>query len=77
MQNIGAITVVHVMAEEVAMEKLSLLTIASSNIELTNIMHKLLTCRYIKVNIKTDLIGIEYTAVLKNIYAVAQAFAMD
>ncbi len=70
MQNIGAIAgPCH--AEEVAMEKLSLLTIASSNIELTNIMHKLLTCRYIKVNIKTDLIGIEYTAVLKNIYAVA------
>jgi glycerol-3-phosphate dehydrogenase (NAD(P)+) len=70
MQNIGMIAgPCH--AEEVAMEKLSLLTIASSNIELTTLMPELLTCRYIKVNVRTDLIGIEYTAVLKNIFAVA------
>jgi len=70
MQNIGMIAgPCH--AEEVAMEKLSLLTIASSNIELTTLMSELLSCRYIKVNVRTDLIGIEYTAVLKNIFAVA------
>jgi len=58
-------------AEEVAMEKLSMLTIATTNDELSTLMPKLLTCRYIKVNKLNDLRGVEYAAVLKNIFAVA------
>lgn len=58
-------------AEEVAMEKLSFLTIASSNDEITSLFADLLNCRYIKVKKNNDLIGVEYSAVLKNIFAVA------
>jgi glycerol-3-phosphate dehydrogenase (NAD(P)+) len=58
-------------AEEVAMEKLSVLTVASTNQELSSILPEMLTCRYIKVNIVNDLRGVEYAAVLKNIFAVA------
>lgn len=58
-------------AEEVAMEKLSFLTIASSNDEITNLFSNLLKCRYINVKKNNDLIGVEYAAVLKNVFAVA------
>ena len=58
-------------AEEVALEKLSYLTIASTNIELANDFAKLLVTRYIKTNVSDDIFGTEYAAVLKNIYAVA------
>lgn len=58
-------------AEEVAMEKLSVLTVATTNKELGTLLPELLTCRYIKVNILNDLKGVEYAAVLKNIFAVA------
>ncbi len=58
-------------AEEVAMEKLSVLTVASTNPELSLLLPELLTCRYIKVNVLNDLRGVEYAAVLKNIFAVA------
>ncbi len=58
-------------AEEVAMEKLSVLTVATTNKELGTLLPDLLTCRYIKVNTLNDLRGVEYAAVLKNIFAVA------
>lgn len=58
-------------AEEVAMEKLSTLTIASTNQELSDVLPQLLSCRYISVNVSNDLRGVEYSAVLKNIFAVA------
>lgn len=58
-------------AEEVALEKLSYLTIASINTENARDFAKLLTTRYIKTNISDDIFGTEYSAVLKNIYAVA------
>jgi len=58
-------------AEEVALEKLSYLTVACSDkVEAEN-MAKLLSCRYIKACTSNDMQGIEYTAALKNIYAVA------
>ncbi|KIO74952.1 glycerol-3-phosphate dehydrogenase [Pedobacter lusitanus] len=58
-------------AEEVALEKLSYLTIASINLETAASFSKLLNTRYIKTNISDDIFGTEYAAVLKNIYAVA------
>jgi len=58
-------------AEEVAMEKLSVLTVATTNSELGSILPEMLSCRYINVNTTNDLRGVEYSAVLKNIFAVA------
>jgi glycerol-3-phosphate dehydrogenase (NAD(P)+) len=58
-------------AEEVALEKLSYLTIASINTELGALFANLVNTRYIKTNVSDDIFGTEYAAVLKNIYAVA------
>ena len=58
-------------AEEVALEKLSYLTIASLDIELATRFADMISTRYIKTNISDDIWGTEYAAVLKNIYAVA------
>jgi glycerol-3-phosphate dehydrogenase (NAD(P)+) len=58
-------------AEEVAMERLSYLTICCSTDELASEMSVALACRYIKTTISDDLIGAEISAVLKNIYALA------
>lgn len=58
-------------AEEVALEKLSYLTIAGVDTENAHNFAGLLNTRYIKTNISDDIFGTEYAAVLKNIYAVA------
>jgi glycerol-3-phosphate dehydrogenase (NAD(P)+) len=58
-------------AEEVALERLSYLTIASQREKHSINMAKLLSCRYIKTTISDDLFGTEFSAVLKNIYALA------
>jgi len=58
-------------AEEVAMERLSYLTIGCSTDELASEMSAALACRYIKTTISDDLIGVEISAVLKNVYALA------
>lgn len=58
-------------AEEVALEKLSYLTIACTDIEKAAIFASFLNTRYIKTNVSDDIFGTEYAAVLKNIYAVA------
>ena len=58
-------------AEEVALEKLSYLTIGSSNIELCKIISEKFKCKYINVKASDDVIGIEYASMLKNIYALA------
>lgn len=58
-------------AEEVALEKLSYLTIASRDSELAAEFAGMLSTRYIKTIVSDDIYGTEYGAVLKNIYAIA------
>ncbi len=58
-------------AEEVALEKQSYLTIASPNIEVAQSFANLLNCRFLQANAITDLYGVEYCAVIKNIIAIA------
>ncbi len=58
-------------AEEVALEKLSYLTISGLHQEEVSHFASLLNTRYIRTNVSDDIFGTEYAAVLKNIYAVA------
>tara|TARA_Y100000991_G_scaffold205266_1_gene181441 strand:+ start:581 stop:1582 length:1002 start_codon:yes stop_codon:yes gene_type:complete len=58
-------------AEEVALERLSYLTIAcKSKVNAEEIASKL-SSHYIQTNTNDDVIGAEYAAMLKNIYAIA------
>ncbi|MEX8547643.1 MAG: NAD(P)H-dependent glycerol-3-phosphate dehydrogenase [Mucilaginibacter sp.] len=58
-------------AEEVALEKLSYITLASQDKKLAIKLAACFNTRYIKTNISDDIYGTEYAAVLKNIYAIA------
>jgi glycerol-3-phosphate dehydrogenase (NAD(P)+) len=70
LENIGVITgPCH--AEEVALEKLSYLTIASINTGNAQIVSNLLNCRYLKSTVSDDIYGTEFSAVLKNVIALA------
>jgi len=62
-------------AEEVALEKLSYLTIACKDTRKAQTMANKLKSEYIKCKISDDIIGTEYAAVLKNIYAIAAGIA--
>ena len=57
-------------AEEIANEKLSYLTIGSSNKDICDFLSEKLKSSYIKTSISKDVIGIEYSAALKNIYSI-------
>lgn len=69
-ENVGVITgPCH--AEEVALEKLSFLTIACRETKNAEKMANLLNCRYIRTTVSDDIYGSEYAAVLKNVMAIA------
>jgi glycerol-3-phosphate dehydrogenase (NAD(P)+) len=73
-ENIGVITgPCH--AEEVAMERLSYLTIACQDEEKAQKFSSYLAGDYIKCKVSDDIIGTEYAAMLKNIYAMAAGIA--
>ena len=58
-------------AEEVALERLSYLTVGCSDREKAQAFADVLTSEYIKTKKSSDVIGIEYASVLKNVYAIA------
>ena len=58
-------------AEEVAMERLSYLTIACQDQDQAKKVGERLKSRYIRVKISDDIIGTEYAAMLKNIFSIA------
>jgi len=73
-ENIGILTgPCH--AEEVALERLSYLTVACQDEKKAAIVAGYLGSDYITCKISDDVIGTEYAAVLKNIYAIAAGIA--
>lgn len=68
LSNIGIITgPCH--AEEVALEKLSYLTVASQDAQIGQFVKKSLQTKFINSKFSEDSLGVEYAAMLKNIYA--------
>lgn len=58
-------------AEEVALERLSYLTVGCSDQEKAQTFADVIASDYIKTKTSSDLLGIEYSSVLKNVYAIA------
>ena len=69
-KNIGVLTgPCH--AEEVALEKLSYLTVACSDVEKAGFFANCISGGYIKTTVSDDIYGTEYASVLKNVIALA------
>ena len=58
-------------AEEVALDRLCYLTIGCRDQENARVVAELFTNKYVKTSVSTDIEGIEYSSVLKNVYAIA------
>lgn len=58
-------------AEEVAMQRLSYLTMGCKDLEKAQAFTEVLSSEFIKTKVSDDVIGIEYSSVLKNVYAIA------
>ena len=57
-------------AEEIALERLSYLTLASSSMEYVNILSDVFRNHYLNNSVCQDVGGIEYASVLKNVYSI-------
>ncbi|NBR37051.1 MAG: glycerol-3-phosphate dehydrogenase [Chitinophagales bacterium] len=62
-------------AEEVAEEKLSYLTFSGIDLVTTRQIADLFSCDYINTIVSADIMGVQYAAVLKNIYALGAGIA--
>lgn len=58
-------------AEEIALERLSYLTIACPDQTIANEFAKAVECRYVKASVSEDIFGTEISAIMKNIMAIA------
>lgn len=63
-------------AEEVALERLSYLTVVCKELDNARILGNKIKTDYINISHSTDIYGIEYASVLKNIYALAVGIAI-
>lgn len=62
-------------AEEIALNRLTYLTAASRNPELARRMSRCFSCDYVRTRCSDDIYGIEYAAVMKNVYALSVGIA--
>ena len=62
-------------AEKIALERLSYLTLASKNKTNALLLKSMTNTKYLQVKVSQDVLGIEYSATLKNIYALAAGIA--
>ncbi len=62
-------------AEEVALERLSYLTIACAHKPTAKLLANHFESSYINAKISDDVIGVEYAVMLKNVYAIAAGIA--
>ena len=62
-------------AEEVAMERLSYLSVTCKKERTAKKLAEAFRCPYIRTTIGTDIYGLEYSVVLKNIYAIASGMS--
>lgn len=58
-------------AEEVALERLSYLTVGCPELENAQMIASKLNNSYVKTSVSQDVAGIEFSSVLKNVYAIA------
>ncbi len=62
-------------AEEIALERLSYLTFACKNLDNARVLTSKFSAKYIHTTISCDIYGVEYAAILKNIYALGVGIA--
>lgn len=62
-------------AEEVALERLSYLTVVCTDEQNAHLLGERFSTKYVQISYARDLYGVEYASVLKNIYALAVGIA--